>query len=60
MQTKVQEYKVDVVYCGGDPALFIMNKEGEEVEEHPLEAFSENEIAELLESKGFGKHVLME
>lgn len=59
MQTKVQEYNVEVVYCGGDPAFFIMNKEGLEVEEHPLDAFSEDEIAELLESKGFGKFNLL-
>jgi len=56
----VQNYRVDVVYCGGDPALFIMNKEGEEVEEHQLDAFSETEIAELLEEKGFGKYILVE
>jgi len=36
-----------------------MNKEGQEVEEHPLDAFSENEIAELIESKGFGKFNLL-
>jgi len=35
-----------------------MNKNGEEIEEHHLEPLTENEIGNLLESKGFGKYVL--
>lgn len=53
--TEVQDYNVDVIYCGGDPVLFIMNKEGEEVEEIPLEDYSETQIAQLLEEKGFDR-----
>lgn len=51
----MQDYNVDVIYCGGDPVLFIMNKEGEEVEEIPLEDYSETQIAQLLEEKGFDR-----
>jgi len=33
-----------------------MNKNGEEMEEHQLNTYTELKIAELLESKGFGKY----
>ena len=48
-------YPIEVVYCGGDPRLVIMDNDGTELEEIELEDKNEEEIAQLLESKGFHK-----
>ena len=34
-------YPVEVVYCGGDPAIYFIDKEGEEKEVIPLAGFNE-------------------
>ena len=49
------DYPIEVVYCGGDPRLVIMNLEGNEIEEIELDDKSEEEIIKIIESKGFEK-----
>ncbi len=49
-------YPVEVVYCGGDPRLVIMDKEGNELELIELDNLSEEQIAENLEKRGFNKY----
>ncbi len=49
------DYPIEVVYCGGDPRLVIMDSEGNEIEEIELDDKSEEEIIKIIESKGFEK-----
>ena len=52
---KVADYNVEVIYSGGDPNLHVMDSKGNELEVYKLEKFNQIQIADLLESKGFGK-----
>ena len=49
------DYAIEVVYCGGDPRLVIMDLEGNEIEEIELDDKNEEEIIKIIESKGFEK-----
>ena len=49
------QYPIEVVFCGGDPRLSIMNYEGDEIEEISLVHKNKNQIEELLKEKGFEK-----
>ncbi len=49
------EYPIEEVFCGGDPRLVLMDKEGNEIEEIELYSMDEQQISNLIESKGFEK-----
>jgi len=49
------EYPIEVVFCGGDPRLVLMDKEGNEIEEIELHSMDEQQISNLIISKGFEK-----
>ena len=49
------DYPIEVVFCGGDPRLVIMDLQGNELETIELEDKNEEEIKTLIESKGFQK-----
>ena len=51
------DYPIEVVFCGGDPRLIIMNYEGDEIEQISLVHKTRNEIEELLKEKGFNKFI---
>jgi len=49
------EYPIEVDFCGGDPRFVIMDAEGRELETIEIDLMEENEIKNLIESKGFKK-----
>lgn len=51
-------YPIEVVFTGGDPAAYFLDKEGKEWEVIPLEGFSEEEIITVFEKRGFKKFEL--
>jgi hypothetical protein len=55
LKNHANNYPIEIVYCGGDPGLVLMDKEGNEIEDHYLEDLNEEEICKLIESKGFKK-----
>ncbi len=56
LRNYANNYPVEVVYCGGDPRLVLMNKQGQELEQFDLADLSEEGIGNLLEAKGFFKY----
>ena len=55
MKNFADNYPIEVVYCGGDPRLVIMDDQGNEIEEIELYDKNEQQIMDLLESKGINK-----
>ncbi len=55
LKNHADNYNIEVVYCGGDPRLVIMDTEGNEIEEIDLAEKDEQQIIDLVESKGFKK-----
>ena len=49
----MENYPVEVVYCGGDPRLALMDEKGNEIEEIDLTEMDEAQIGNLIERKGF-------
>ena len=47
------DYPVEIVFCGGDPRLVIIDDDGNELEEFDLDDYNEKQIIDLLESKNF-------
>ena len=56
LRDEIDSYPVEVVFPGGDPQLVIMDNEGNEVEEISLVNMKGDELAALLEKKGFNKY----
>ena len=56
LRDEIDSYPVEVVFPGGDPQLVIMDNEGNEVEEISLVNMKGEQLAELLEKKGFHKY----
>ena len=50
-----EDYPIEVVYCGVDPRFVIMDNKGNEIEEIQLQDKNEQQIVQLIESKGFYK-----
>ena len=50
---QAESYPVEVVYCGGDPRLALMDDKGNELEEIDISEMNEEQIGNLIESKGF-------
>ena len=56
LRDEIDSYPVEVVFPGGDPQLVIMDNEGNEIEEISLVNMKGDELAALLEKKGFNKY----
>jgi hypothetical protein len=55
LKSFADDYPIEVVFCRGDPRFVIMDSEGKELETIEIDLMNENQIKELIESKGFKK-----
>jgi hypothetical protein len=56
LKSFADDYPIEVVYCGGDPRLIIMDQNGNELETIELDNLNEEQIAENLHKRGFNKY----
>ncbi len=56
LKSLADDFPIEVVYCGGDPRLVIMDLQGNEIEEIELDEKNEEQIVDILQQKGFLKY----
>ncbi len=52
---ELHNYPLDVIYCGGDPYITIIDEKGNILSEVPIRGFTKTSIMNYLEEKGFSR-----